>query len=174
MAHIPWTALRFAPRFILSFRSCRLIGAFIRAPLPSLLENVFAQGSFAREDITPRHRSYEPMRESSWLSPLFRHQPYKRCPCRLSHPRLLKRTFPTLLRPSFLKCHALYAGGSPGARDQFFPDDIGLRPVQQGLGDPGTISPTASGEGDFRHGRHSLMLWPSSLLAPLTVRYLTT
>jgi hypothetical protein len=58
----------------------------------------------------------------------------------LSHPRLLKRTFPTLLRPSFLKCHALYAGGSPGAPDQFFPDDIGLRPVRQGLGYPHNLT----------------------------------
>jgi hypothetical protein len=54
----------------------------------------------------------------------------------LSHPRLLKRTFPTLFCPSFLKCHALYAGGSPGAYDQFFPGDIGLRPIRRGLGYP--------------------------------------
>ena len=167
MAHIPCTASGLLCGYPL-FQVLQTDRRFYQGAPAS---HVFAQGSFAREDITSRHRDYEPMRESLWLSPLFRHQPYKRCPCRLSHPRLLKRTFPTLLRPSFLKCHALYAGGSPGARDQFFPDDIGLRPVQQGLGYPSTISPTASGEGDFRHGRHSLMLWPSSLLAPLTVRY---
>jgi len=30
-----------------------------------------------------------------------------------------------------LECCAPYAGGSSGSIDQFFPDDIGLRPIPQ-------------------------------------------
>jgi hypothetical protein len=71
---------------------------------------------------------------------------------------------------SFLKCRAPYAGGSSGALDQFYPDDFGLRQVMQSS-TPALFLPTASGRHQFRHGRHSFMLRPSSLLALLAVQY---
>jgi hypothetical protein len=40
----------------------------------------------------------------------------------LRHPRLVSGTVPNLLCLSVLKCCAPYAGGSPGALDQFFPE----------------------------------------------------
>jgi len=46
---------------------------------------------------------------------------------RLRQPRLVTGTFPLWVCPSLLECCAPYAGGSSGALDQFFPDDIGLR-----------------------------------------------
>ena len=39
----------------------------------------------------------------------------------MRHPRLVNGTVPILLHLSVLKCCAPYAGGSPGALDQFFP-----------------------------------------------------
>jgi hypothetical protein len=86
------------------------------------------------------------------------------------HPRLPISTFSTLCCFSFPKCHAPYVGGSSSARNQFFPDDFGLHlHVQARL--PASFSQTASCEGRFRHGRHFFMLWPSGLLASLTVRH---
>jgi len=52
--------------------------------------------------------------------------PYRKCPCRLHHPRLVRRIIPTLLRSSFLKCHVSCTGGSSSAFDQFFLNDFGL------------------------------------------------
>jgi hypothetical protein len=54
--------------------------------------------------------------------PHFRLFPYRERPCRLRHPRPVNGTVPSLLCLSVLKCCAPYAGGSPGALDQFFPE----------------------------------------------------
>jgi hypothetical protein len=53
--------------------------------------------------------------------------PYRLRPRRLRQPRLVIGTVPTFLCSPVLKCHALYAGGSPGALGQCFPDVFGLR-----------------------------------------------
>ena len=106
-----------------------------RTPLSGALASqahpqpVFAQGSFTPEALPLLPRYYKPMRQSRCLPPpLRRSTPYRRCPCRWRHPRLVIVTFPTFLCPSVLKCRAPYAGGSSGAPDQFFPDVIGLHP----------------------------------------------
>ena len=103
--------------------------------------------------------------------PHFRLCPYGEHPCRLRHPRLVSGTVPILLCLSVLKCCAPYAGGSPSAPDQFFPGDNGLRPTPRARLSSAIPHKTASRGWCFRHDRHSLMLRPSSLLAPLTVRH---
>ena len=50
----------------------------------------------------------------------------------MRHPRLVAGTVPLWVCLPVLECCAPYAGGSSGAIDQFFPDDIGLRPIPQG------------------------------------------
>lgn len=53
----------FALRYILRRRSCRLMGAFIISPLLSMLsEEAQTAGSLCSADVTPRPRSYEPLR----------------------------------------------------------------------------------------------------------------
>jgi hypothetical protein len=102
----------------------------------------------------------------------FRQSPYGRCPGRLRHPRLVAGIFPLWACPSF-----------PGV----------LRPLRRRFVECSltSSSPTisaftlaiqarlpASGSTNgftwgcpFRRGRHSLLLWPSRLLAPLAVRH---
>ena len=73
---------------------------------------------------------------------------------------------------SFLECCAPYTGGSPGAHNQFFPDDFGLRPIMRGSAFRKAPTKRLLVGVSFRYGRHSFMLRPSSLLALLTVRLL--
>jgi hypothetical protein len=87
----------------------------------------FAQGSFAPEALPSFRATTSPCADPRASHLPFAHLPYGRCPCRLRHPRLVAGTVPLWVCPSILKCHALYAGGSSSALDQFFPDDIGLR-----------------------------------------------
>jgi hypothetical protein len=118
---------------------------------------IFAQGSFALVTLLTFTATTSPCARPVASLLLFGGLPYRRCPCRLLHPRLVNRSFPTLSYSSFLKCHALYTGGSASALDQFFLADCGLRstlrarlsasPHQRLLVRP-----------NFRYGRHSLML----------------
>ncbi len=99
----------------------------------------------------------------------FHVQAYRQGPCRLGHPRLVRRTFPALSRCSFRKCCVPYPGSLSGARVRFFPDNIGLasfllcsavyRHHRQRL-------PAVKA---FRSGRHFVMLRHSRLFASLTV-----
>src|SRR5215467_552213 len=53
----------FALRYILRLRSCRLIGAFVISPLPSMLsEDHSTVGSLRSAGVSLRLRSYEPLR----------------------------------------------------------------------------------------------------------------
>ena len=88
----------------------------------------FAQGPFAPEALPSFIAPMGPCADPAASHPHFRLCPYREHPCRLRHPRLVNGTVPILLRLSVLKCCAPYAGGSPGAIDQFFPGNNGLRP----------------------------------------------
>jgi len=111
------------------------------------------------------------MRRSPRLPPPFQQLPYRRCPSRLRHPRLVAGTFPLLACPSFLECYVPYAGSSSSALDQFFPDDIGLRLCYPGSAPRKWYHNGFTWGCRFRRGRHSVMLWPSRLLALLAVRH---
>ena len=111
------------------------------------------------------------MRQSCWLSLLLRLFLIRSALAACRHPRLPISTFSTLFCLSFPKCHAPYVGGSSGAPNQFFPDDFGLHLRGQGSASRNILTKRLLCESPFRHGRHSFTLWPSSLLASLTVRY---
>lgn len=141
-------------------------------PAPVRDRTAFTQGSFAPEALPSFPALMSPCADPVASRPHFRLCPYRGRPCRLRHPRLVNGTVPILLCLSVLKCCAPYAGGPPGALDQFFPGEQRPSPCHAGLG----FRPRSSHKrllvgGRFRHGRHSFMLRPSSLLAPLTVRH---
>jgi hypothetical protein len=89
----------------------------------------------------------------------------------LGHPLLVRRTVPILAYASALECHAPYAGGMPGALGQYFPGINGLHPTTQGSAVRKSPHQRFLVGLPFRHGRQSVMLWPSRLLALLTARH---
>jgi len=104
----------------------------------------FAQGPFAPEALPPFTALMGPCADPVASRPPFRLCPYRGRPCRLRHPRLVNGTVPILLCLSVLKCCAPCAGGSPGALDQFFPGDNGLRSTPRARLSSATSHKTAS------------------------------
>ena len=72
--------------------------AIVKRPcLPGSSPARLRPGLLHSRGVTPLLRYYEPMRQSRCLlPPLRRSAPYRRCPCRLRHPRLVIGTFPPL------------------------------------------------------------------------------
>jgi hypothetical protein len=101
-----------------------------RSALP--LQTVPAQGSLAPEALPSFIATTSPSASPDASRLYFVLRTYNERPCRLHHPRLVTGTFPTVVYLSVLECCALYTGGSSSANDQFFLDDIGLRPTTLG------------------------------------------
>jgi integrase-like protein len=149
--------------------SCGLPGTESRPVAPG--RTAFTQGSFAPEALPSFSATMSPCADPRASHLPFGHWPYRRCPRCLRHPQLVAGTVPTLLCPSVLKCHVPYAGGSSSAPDQFFPDDIGLHRFHRGSALRKSPTNGFPWDAKFQRGRHSVMLWPSKLLALLTVRH---
>ena len=82
--------------------------------------------------VTLLHRYYEPMRRSQCLPPSLRAPHLWKASLPLAPSTAGHRDRPALVRSSVLECCAPYTGGSSSAFDQFFLDDIGLRPTTLG------------------------------------------
>ena len=122
--HIPRRCIRFAQTLDIRFLFRWSYWLDVQLP-PCQRISATVQSPLARRALPLHNRYYGLMCGSFDLHSILL-LAYRNGPCRLGHPRLVRRAFPALSRCSFLKCCVPYPGSLSSAPVRYFLDNIGL------------------------------------------------